>query len=131
MTEEVKKPERYLKMYIAILDEVPDYMTPTLVAHSILGAHLRFCDSPIDAFHGRSGSEYTEWLKDSFRKCVVKVNRKEFEKIKKLNCYLGHENTILEGEKTCAVVYPVWSDKVPNVLHFAKLWKPKVPLNGE
>ena len=32
----------YYKMYIAVLDEVPDYITPTLVAHSVLGAHLEF-----------------------------------------------------------------------------------------
>ena len=113
--------ERYLKMYIAILDEVPDYMTPTLVAHSMLGAHLEWvrqylCDP----------TAYDAWLDDSFRKCVVKVNRKEFEKIKQLDkVYLGHENTTLGGEKSCAVVYPVWSNDLPNVLKFAKLWKPK------
>lgn len=116
----------YLKLYIAVLDEVPDFMVPTLVAHSILGAHLEFCDSPTDAFHNRSGSIYTEWLKNSFRKCVIKVNRKEFEKIKQFDrIYLGHENTTLGGEKSCAVVYPVWSNNLPNVLKFAKLWKPK------
>ena len=112
-------PVRYLKLYIAVLDECPDFMVPTLVAHSMLGAHLEWvrqhlCDPTL----------YDEWLTDSFRKCVVRVNRKEFEKIKQLNCYLGHENTTLNGEKSCAVVYPVWSNDLPNVLKFAKLWKP-------
>ena len=114
-------PVRYLKMYLAVLDEVPDYMCPTLVAHATLGAHLewsrQFLNDP---------SAYDEWLKDSFRKCVVKVNRKIFEKIKKLNVYLAHENKTLKGEKSCAVVYPVWNDEVPNVLKFAPLWKPMV-----
>jgi hypothetical protein len=27
-----------MKLYIAVLDEFPDYMTPTLVAHSVLAA---------------------------------------------------------------------------------------------
>ena len=120
--------ERYLKMYIAILDEVPDYMTPTLVAHSMLGAHALFSYvppdvtdeelfNPTDLYHG--------WLKDSFRKCVVKVNRKEFENIKQLGkVYLGHENTTLGGEKSCAIPYPVMSNEIPNVLKFASLWKP-------
>jgi hypothetical protein len=31
-----------MKMYIAVLDEFPDYMVPTLVAHAVLGAHLEF-----------------------------------------------------------------------------------------
>ena len=30
------------KMYIAVLDEVNDFMVPTLVAHSILNAHMAF-----------------------------------------------------------------------------------------
>ena len=120
--------EPYLKLYIAVLDEVPDFIVPTLVAHSMLGCHLEFYDEntyedskivPYDI--------YKDWLQNSFRKCVLRVNRKEFEKIKQLhkNVYLGHENTTLGGEKSCAIPYPVWSDKLPNVLKFAKLWKPK------
>lgn len=128
MIEEVKKPERYLKMYIAILDEVPDHMAITLALHTILNAANEFVDQDSNSW---KDTDYLDWRENSYRKVTIRVNRKEFEKIKKLNCYLGHENTTLGGEKTCAVVYPVWSDKVPNVLHFAKLWKPKVPLNGE
>ena len=121
ITQKDMASEPYLKLYIAVLNEVDDGMTPTLVAHSMLGAHLEWvrqylCDP----------TAYDAWLSDSFRKCVVKVNRKEFEKIKQLDkVYLGHENTTLKGEKTCAVVYPVWSNDLPNVLKFAKLWKPK------
>ena len=36
--------EPYLKLYIAVLKDCPDFMVPTLVAHSILGAHLEFYD---------------------------------------------------------------------------------------
>lgn len=128
MTEEVKKPERYLKMYIAILDEVPDYMAITLALHTILNAADEFVDQDSNS---RKDTDYLDWRQNSYRKVTIRVNRKEFEKIKKLNCYLGHENTTLGGEKTCAVVYPVWSDKVPNVLKHAKMWAPKVPNNGE
>ena len=31
-----------MKMYIAVLDEVPEHMVPTLVAHSVLAAHMKF-----------------------------------------------------------------------------------------
>lgn len=99
---------RILKLYIAVLDDAPDYMVPTLVAHSILGAHLHFAEL----------ETYDEWLVSSFRKCVIRVNRKEFEKIKDtMNVYLG--------QKSCVIPLPVYSDEVPNVLKFAKLWKPK------
>ena len=125
------KEKPYLKLYIAVLDNVPDGMVPTLVAHSMLGAHLWLepIDVPITSDCSTIVEErglYKEWLSKSFRKCVVRVNRKEFEKISKLPLtYLGHENTTLNGEKSCAVVYPVWSDNLPNVLKFAKLWSPK------
>ena len=113
--------EPYLKLYIAVLDDVPDFIVPTLVAHSMLGAHLEWVRQ-----HLCDQTSYDEWLNNSFRKCVIRVNRKEFEKISKLPLtYLGHENTTLNGEKSCAVVYPAWSNNLPNVLKFAKLWSPK------
>lgn len=104
-----------MKLYIAVLDQVPDYIVPTLVAHSMLGAHLVFAEIPL----------YNEWIKTSFKKCVVKVNQKEFDKISSLpGVYLGHENKTLDGIKSCAVAVPCYADDLPNVLKFAKLWKP-------
>jgi hypothetical protein len=104
-----------MKLYIAVLNEFPDHMTPTLVAHAVLGAHLIFADDPV----------YQDWLKNSFKKCVIRVNQKEFDKISKLsNVYLGHENNTLGGIKSCAIPIPCKNEDLPNVLKFAKLWKP-------
>jgi len=104
-----------MKLYIAVLDEVPSYIVPTLVGHSVIGAHLWFQHEPI----------YIKWLNSSFKKCVVKVNRKEFSKISQLqNVYLGYENKTLEGEYSCAISLPCEDEDIPNVLKFAKLWKP-------
>lgn len=104
-----------MKMYIAVLDEFPDFMVPTLVAHTVINAHLKFQDDP----------EYCEWLKHYFKKCVVRVNQKEFDKISLLpKVFLGHENKTLNGKKSCAVICPT-EKELPNVLKFAKLWKPK------
>lgn len=111
-------------MYIAVLDEAPDYMVPTLVAHSVINAHIQFD-------HVHFGHEldsvviYRKWLKESFRKVVVRVNRKEYEKIKStLKHWEGHENTICNGGGSCLVILPVQSDATPNVLKYAKMWKP-------
>jgi len=103
-----------LKLYIAVLDEVPAYMVPTLVAHAVLGAHIHF---------NGEFPDYNIWLKDSFRKVVLKVNRKEFDKIKVLdNVYLAHENKTINAEKSCAVVCP--RAEYPNVIKFAHMWQP-------
>lgn len=101
-------------MYIAVLETVPDFITPTLVAHAVLGAHLVFQDR----------INYNLWLNNSFKKCVVRVSQKEFDKIAVLeDVYLTHESTTLEGKKSCIVACPRL--ETPNVLKFSKLWKPK------
>ena len=105
------------KLYIAVLDEFPDYMTPTLVGHAVLAAHLVFQHDPV----------YQDWLNNSFKKCVLRVNQKEFDKISKItNSYVGRENNTLDGKDSCVVVCPQDPTlPLPNVLKFAKLWSPK------
>lgn len=104
-----------MRLYIAVLDEFPDFMVPTLVAHSVLGAHLKFKDN----------DQYNRWLNDSFKKCVVRVSSKEFIKISLIpDVYLGHENNTLNGQKACAIPLPCDNHMLPNVLKFAKLWQP-------
>lgn len=101
------------RLYIAILDEFPDYMVPTLVAHAVLSAHLKFETNP----------DYKDWIGNSFKKCVIRVNEKEFEKISVLdNIHIAFESNTLDGKSSCIVVCP--RDENPNVLKFAKLWKP-------
>jgi hypothetical protein len=116
-----------MKMYIAVLDEFPDYMTPTLAAHAVLGAHLKF-----GIVAHEQGSDwvlyphYQNWLQNSFKKCVVRVNEKEFNKVASLpNIYVAHEKNTLDGRDSCIVVCPRPNEELPNVLKFAKLWKPK------
>ena len=102
------------KLYICVLDSFPDYMTPTLVAHAVLRHH---CNNFM--FDER----YECWLEHSFRKCVVRVNQKEFEKIRKLpNVTESFENNTLNGEVSCLTIIAETNEH--NVLKFAKLWKP-------
>ena len=115
-----------MKMYIAVLDEFPDYMTPTLVAHAVLGYHKEnfveqssLCGGTPTAYQ----LLYGDWLTISFKKVVVRVNQKEFNKIAALpNVGLYHENNTLQGKKSCAIL--VVGDDIPNVLKYAKMWKP-------
>lgn len=120
-----------MKMYIAVLDEFPDYMTPTLVAHAVLAAYLEFTKAHTDFARIVDDGpyrhpHYIDWLQNSFKKCVVRVNEKEFNKIFFLpNVYVAHEKNTLDGRDSCIVVCPRPEDELPNVLKFAKLWKPK------
>lgn len=119
-----------MKMYIAVLDEFPDFMTPTLVAHAVLGYHIDNFEESFEEYAYLNTDPkfypnlYHAWLKDSFKKCVVRVNQKEFNKISELpNVGLFHENSTLDGKKSCAVL--VVDKDIPNVLKYAKLWSPK------
>lgn len=109
-----------LKLYIAVLDEVPDHMVPVIVAHAVLRAHKQFTPP--------SNAEevfwpYHKWLEYSFKKVVLRVNRREFFKIKELpNVVLTYENSTLDKEDCCAVLCP--REEYPNVIKFAKMWKP-------
>lgn len=106
-----------MKMYIAVLTEFPDYMVPTLIAHSVLSAHIEF----------NQKEPYKEWFEHSFRKVVLRVNQKEFDKISSLtDVHLTHELKTLDARKACAVVCP--REEYHNVLKYAKLWKPIQPL---
>ena len=103
------------KLYIAVLDGVPDHMVPCVVAHAVLGAHLQF--DGVNEF-------YDDWLAHSFRKVILKVNQKEFNKIlsEADDWHSCHENSVCEGRECCIVVAP--QAEYPNVLKFAKMWKP-------
>lgn len=112
----IQKDYSKMKLYIAVLDDVPDFIVPTLVAHTVLWAHIEFEELP----------EYQDWLINSYKKCVVRVSQKEFDKISKLQrVYLGHEIHTLDGKKSCAVPCPCDDEELPKVLKFAKLWSPK------
>ena len=116
-----------MKLYIAIHDDVPDDMAPLVVAHTILMADIRFsgCTIPVVGWVAPFPL-YDEWFDTSFRKCIVRVNSKEFAKISAIpyTC-LGHEATVRDKQYCCAIPSPVLDKDLPNVLKFAKLWKPK------
>lgn len=121
-----------MKLYIAVLDEFPDFMVPTLVAHSVLAAHMAFIKTHADFTRIVDEGpymypQYIDWLQNSFKKCVVRVNEKEFNKIKQLPIvHVGYEKNTLGGRESCVVVCPYRDDEpLPNVLKFAKLWSPK------
>ena len=112
-------------MYIAVHDDVPDHMVPVLVAHTAINAHIAFSREYLET-NGPylfAGCDYKLWLKNSFRKCVVRVNQKEFEKIAELPIVFGGYGNS-DGEISCIAVCP--RDENPNVLKYAKLWAPKI-----
>lgn len=109
-----------MKMYIAVLNEVPDHMVPVIVAHAVLRADMAFTEDMSNPSH----RSYLDWHSNSFKKVVLRVNRREFFKIKELdNVVLTHENSTLDGEDCCAVLCP--REEWPSVIKYAHTWAPK------
>src|SRR5687767_4219927 len=105
-----------MKLYILVLDDVPDNFVPVVCAHSSLMAHLEWHDKGIEG--------YDDWLKNYFKKCVVSVNQKEFERAKTFeNVKLVHEKG-LDNREVALVLCP--RKEYDKAVRFYKLWKPKV-----
>lgn len=99
------------KLYICVLNCVPKNITPTLVGHAVLRHHLS----------SLGNERYNQWLKNNFKKCVISVNQKEFNKIKLLDDVVeSSESTVLDGSTSCLTVLANKNDF--NVIKFAKLW---------
>ena len=107
------------KLYICVQEDVPDFITPTLVAHAVLRHHLNHESLP--DIYLRC---YLNWLDNSFKKCVVRMNAQEFAKVRDLEGIVeSWENNTLNGDVSCVTIVPL--SPIPNVLKFAKLWSPK------
>lgn len=110
------------RLYICVREDFPDYMAPTLVAHATLRHHLLHIDLP-----NTYEQEYKGWVVNSFRKCVVRLNLKEFNKVRELKGIVeSWENNTLNGEVSCITYIHPPTTPLPNVLKFAKLWKPNI-----
>jgi len=105
------------KLYIAVLDEFPDYMTPPLVAHATLRHHLHFSGN----------KEWNDYILMSFKKVVVRVNQKEYNKILSSCPYTIEtcENNTLNGKQACITWLYNGVGDIPNVIKYAKCWSPE------
>lgn len=108
-------------MYIGVREDFPDFMTPTLVGHAVLRHALAHQELP-EAYR----DAYLHWVSQSFRKCVVRLNLKEFAKMRALpGTVESWENSTLDGAISCVTYITREDEPLPNVLRFAKLWAPR------
>lgn len=102
-----------MKMYILILDDVPDSFAPVVAAHASLMGHLEW---------NEKNKGYDAWLTNSFKKCIVRVSKGEFEKAKSFeDSLVVRENNL--AREVAIVLCP--RQDYPKGVKFYKLWKPK------
>lgn len=99
-----------MKMYICIKDDVPKNFVPVISAHASLACYLKYKDSEI----------IQEWLDKSFRKVIVKVNEKEFNKAKELDSVVLTESA-LDGIEVAVAIPPMV--ECPKFMKYLQLYK--------
>lgn len=101
-----------MKMYILILNDVPDNLVPVTAAHASLACYLEY---PNDL-------EMKIWLSTSFKKVVCSVNQTEFDKAKEAGNYNITTESALGGRVVAITFVP--RREFPKCFSFFKLWKP-------
>lgn len=102
-----------LKMYILVKDSIDLGHAMLAVGHGVLSCYLRFAD---DEF-------MQKWVECSFRKCVCKVNDKEFENAKQFTGSVLMTESGLDGAETALVFCPRPVDKWDKPFTWYKLYK--------
>ncbi len=116
-----------LKLYILILDDVPDEFAPVIAAHASMIADgiwssEHFYGEEDGGYHLPLWPIYLDWKGNSFKKVVCRVNRASFFKAKDLPDVKVITESALDNREVALVVCPRY--EVPNVLKFAGMWKP-------
>lgn len=102
-----------MKMYICVKKDVPDNFVPVICAHAGMIAAFDFAEHP----------NFKLWRQISFKKCVVAVNEKEWEKAKQEPDYTILTESNLGGREVAMVFCP--RHEWPKVFQFMQLWRPQ------
>lgn len=98
-------------IYFLIKEDVDIGHALLACAHGSLMCHLKFGDT----------EEFKEYLYNSFRKRICKVNEKEFENAKKFDDYVIVTESALGNAETALVFKP--RKEWPKAFKFYRLWK--------
>lgn len=102
-----------MKMYCLILDSINLGHALAAVGHGVLSCYLTYSDDP----------DMKEWLSNSFKKAVCKVNQKEFDKAKEFEKHVLMTESALDGAETALVFCPRPDEEWPKPFKFYKLYK--------
>jgi peptidyl-tRNA hydrolase len=100
-----------MKMYILIKEGLPEGKAIVAAAHASLAAYLKFQDR----------EDVKKWLSGPFRKCICKVNEKEFEKATSFEDSITLTESSLDNMEVAIAFCP--REEWPKPFKFYRLWK--------
>ena len=100
-------------MYILVKDSVDLGHAILTVAHSAVACCREFKDDPY----------FKDWIENSFRKVVCKVNQKEFDRAKTFEKGIIMTESALDNEEISIIFCPRPNDEWPDPIKWYKLYK--------
>lgn len=102
-----------MKMYILIIDSIPDGFAPLVSAHCSLATYLKY----------EKDKDCIAWVHGIFKKVVCKVSEEEFEEVKKTEKHLIITESALNNQQVAIGFCP--REEYPESFEEYKLWKSK------
>ena len=102
-----------MKMYILIIDSIPDGFAPLVSAHCSLATYLKY----------EKDTDCIAWVHGIFKKVVCKVSQEELEEAKKIEKSLVITESALNNKQVAIGFCP--RETYPEVFKEYKLWKPR------
>lgn len=103
-----------MKMYILILEDVPDEFAPVIASHASLACYLKFKDDP----------RMIEWLDKSFKKVVCRASYSEYNKAKEAGDFVELGESRLDKQIVASVFCP--RPEWPKGFIYLKKWAPNL-----
>jgi peptidyl-tRNA hydrolase len=101
-----------MKMYIAILDDVPPGIAITAACHATLACYRRWWSS----------ADMQEWVNGVFHKVVVSVPLETFEKMKEVDAHIVITESSLDGREVAMAFVPRADTEWPKGFKFFPLY---------
>ncbi|HAO08239.1 MAG TPA: hypothetical protein DCQ50_14915 [Chryseobacterium sp.] len=102
-----------MKMYIIVLNTVPDKLVPVITAHASLACYKKFEDN----------KNMIEWISGIFKKVVCVVNETEFNSFKNETDYILLTESSLDNREVALAFCP--KEEYPKKFKFLKMWTPQ------
>ncbi|WP_294200868.1 peptidyl-tRNA hydrolase [uncultured Chryseobacterium sp.] len=102
-----------MKMYIIIMNNVPDKLVPVIAAHASLACYKKYENS----------EDMKKWMNGIFRKVVCTANTTEFENLKNENDFVLLTESALDNQEVALAFSP--REEYPKKFKFLKMLTPQ------
>ncbi len=102
-----------MKMYIILINDIPDTLAPVIAAHASLACYKKF----------QNDHRMSTWIHGIFKKVVCITCAQEFNQLKNETDYVLLTESSLDHKEVCIAFCP--REEFPKKFKFLKMWTPQ------